>query len=298
MATDRELDALTEFVGRHSRLLVLTGAGVSTGSGIPAYRDRHGKWRHRQPIQHQAFLCEHAVRRRYWARSLVGWPVMGRARPNAAHRAFVALERADRLQHVVTQNVDRLHQRAGSVRVVDLHGRIDRVVCMACDARQPRALLQEQLAGENSRFAEHNGSAAPDGDADLDDHDLAAFVVPACPRCGGILKPDVVFYGDNVPRQRVAFVQDQLAQADALLVVATSLTVFSGFRFCRFAAQQGLPMAAVNLGRTRADDMLSCKVDRECGAALSEVVARLGAESPIRRAGSLQGTDKQGEFSK
>jgi len=259
---------LLDFVQRHQRLFVLTGAGCSTASGIPDYRDAHGEWKRAQPVLLQNFLADEAARRRYWARSLVGWQRMHAARPNDAHRALAALERGGRVEQLVTQNVDGLHQAAGSDNVIDLHGRIDVVRCMACPARVPRAEVQAELVRRNPAFADRDARMAPDGDADLESLDFAAFDVPACARCGGLLKPDVVFFGEGVPKERAARATAALERSDAMLVVGSSLMVYSGYRLVQAMSQAGKPIAAINLGRTRADDLLSLKVTEDCADAL------------------------------
>jgi len=261
--------ALQDFISRHSRLFVLTGAGCSTDSGIPDYRDADGSWKRAQPVQFRAFMDEPATRKRYWARSLVGWRRFGRARPNDAHRALAALERQGRVGLLVTQNVDRLHQAAGSHNVVDLHGRLDLVRCMGCERRIPRDELQQELLRRNPDWIDLDAREAPDGDADLEGLDFSRFEVPECAACGGLLKPDVVFYGESVPRERVATAMQGVRDADAMLVVGTSLMVFSGYRFAREAAAVGIPIATVNLGRTRADDLISLKVAQSCTTALA-----------------------------
>jgi NAD-dependent SIR2 family protein deacetylase len=270
--------SLHEFVARHLRLFVLTGAGCSTGSGIPDYRDANGEWKRvARPVTLQAFLGDERARRRYWARSLVGWKRMDAARPNDAHRALAALEHGGRLEQLVTQNVDGLHQAAGSRKVIDLHGRVAVVRCMSCGLRVPREQLQAELARRNPRFAGLAAVEAPDGDAELDGVELTAFEVPSCEECGGVLKPDVVFFGESVPRDRVARAMAALERADAMLIVGSSLMVYSGYRFARRMAELGKPIAAVNLGKTRADDLLALKVAERCADAL----AFLGA--PPRR---------------
>lgn len=257
--------AFERFLSAHERLVVLTGAGCSTDSGIPAYRDEDGTWRQRRPVQYQDFVSDPAWRRRYWARSLRGYPLMAQARPNAAHGWLAALEASGRLELLVTQNVDGLHQRAGSADVVDLHGSIHRVLCLDCGARSERARMQARLLAANPGFrAEAPATPRPDGDAELDDGDLDPFVVPACERCGGVLKPDVVFFGESVPRERVERTTTALERADALLVMGSSLMVFSGYRFCRAAARLGRPMASVTRGRTRADDLLDLRLRVGC----------------------------------
>jgi len=264
-----EDDLLREFIRRHSRLFVLTGAGCSTDSGIPDYRDADGEWKRAQPVQFRSFMEDALTRKRYWARSLVGWRRFGRARPNDAHRALAALERRGRVGLLVTQNVDRLHQAAGSAAVVDLHGRLDTVRCMGCERRLPREELQQQLLERNPDWVDLDARDAPDGDADLHGLNFSGFDVPACGECGGLLKPDVVFYGESVPRERVTAAMGGIAEADAMLIVGTSLMVFSGYRFAREAAAAGKPIATVNLGRTRADDLVSLKIRRPCTEALA-----------------------------
>jgi len=262
---------LRDFVQAHPRLFVLTGAGCSTDSGIPDYRDTNGGWKRPQPVTYQAFMGETATRQRYWARSLVGWRRFGRAQPNATHRALARLEQQGRVTTLLTQNVDGLHQAAGHQSVIDLHGRLDEVRCMSCDLRLPRDTFQRSLVERNPAWALLDAGDAPDGDADLDGRDFSQFVVPPCPTCGGILKPDVVFFGENVPRHRVDAAVTSLNEADAMLVVGSSLMVFSGYRFAAAAAREGKPIAAVNLGKTRADPLLSLKIEQSCAQALAFV---------------------------
>jgi NAD-dependent SIR2 family protein deacetylase len=278
--------SLEAFVFGHERLFVLTGAGCSTGSGIPDYRDADGEWKRSPPVTLQAFLADEHTRRRYWARSLVGWRRMRTAHPNDAHRALAALEQADRIELLVTQNVDGLHQAAGNCNVVDLHGRVDAVRCMSCARRMPRAQLQAELVARNPAFAELDAADAPDGDADLDGVPFATFDVPACDACGGLLKPDVVFFGESVPRERVSAAMAALERADAMLIVGSSLMVYSGFRFAAAMAAAGKPIAAVNLGKTRADDLLALKVQERCADALGFLLARPRPHSDLPQLGS------------
>jgi len=263
-----DFHALRRFLDCHHRLFVLTGAGCSTNSGIPDYRDSDGNWKRPQPVTFQAFMNDEPTRQRYWARSLIGWRRFGRAQPNDTHHALARLEARGRCELLVTQNVDRLHQAAGSRSVIDLHGRLDLVRCMGCELRMKRTEFQDELAQLNVDWLARDAVDAPDGDADLECVDFASFQVPSCRACGGMLKPDVVFFGENVPRDVVASAQHHLAQADAMLVVGSSLMVYSGFRFAREAAARGLPIAAINLGRTRADDLLTLKVEQACETAL------------------------------
>ena len=263
------MGSLRDFIARHRRLFVLTGAGCSTDSGIPDYRDANGGWKRSPPVNFQSFMGGETVRQRYWARSFVGWQRFRRAEPNAAHAALARLEQQGRLQQLVTQNVDGLHQAAGSMNVIDLHGRLDRVRCTGCDSLVPREELQAELLRRNSKWSGLQGLAAPDGDADLDGLPFGEYSVPSCTRCDGVLKPDVVFFGEAVPRPRVDAAMRQLEQADAVLVVGSSLMVYSGYRFVHAAAQAGKPIAAVNLGRTRADELLTLKVSEPCALALA-----------------------------
>ena len=261
--------SLEAFVAAHPRLFVLTGAGVSTGSGIPDYRDRAGQWKRPPPMTYAVFMGDVAARARYWARSMVGWRTFGRAAPNDAHRALAAMERQGLIELLVTQNVDRLHQAAGSRNVVDLHGRLDQVRCMACEARLLRQHWQEMLEQANPQWLDREAEIAPDGDADLDETDFSSFSIPPCPRCGGIVKPDVVFFGENVPAERGRQPLQALAAARAVLVLGSSLMVYSGYRYALAAVREGKPLAAVNLGHTRADSLLTVKLDTAVDEALT-----------------------------
>lgn len=259
---------LREFIRAHPRLAVLTGAGISTSSGIPDYRDEQGEWKRARPVEFRPFMTDPKVRQRYWARSAIGWPMIVRARPSDAHLALARLEAQGSVEILITQNVDGLHSAAGSKRVIDLHGRLEEVRCMACEHRLPRADLQRQLLAANPEWIDVGGRVAPDGDVDIEGRDYGGFVVPDCPQCGGILKPDVVFFGENVPPDRVARAFEGVANADALLVVGSSLMVYSGYRFAEAAARAGKPIAAINLGVTRADHLLALKVSRPADEAL------------------------------
>lgn len=275
----RPAEQLANFLARHPRILVLTGAGLSTASGIPDYRDRDGVRRGRMPIQGPEFRRLESVRRRYWARSMVGWPVLAKACPNGGHAALAALEGAGRIGSLLTQNVDGLHQQAGSHAVLELHGNIHSVLCLDCGARMPRAFVQQQLVEANPALAGGMATPLPDGDAQVEPEALDDFRLPWCPHCSGTLMPDVVFFGDNVPPARTACALAQMEAADALLVVGSSLMVYSGFRFCRLAAEANKPIAAVNLGRTRADHLISLKIEESAEALLPQVVRLLGADT-------------------
>ena len=272
------LEALADLVEHEGHLLVITGAGCSTASGIPDYRGPDGRWKHSEPIRYQEFVGSERVRRRYWARSMIGWRCVERASPNAAHRALAAMERAGVVHHLVTQNVDGLHQRAGHRRVVDLHGRLDWVDCLDCRCRVPRSDLQRLLETANPGVDAELPVIAPDGDALVPVKLETSLTVPDCPECGGVLKPAVVFFGENVPRPRVEHVRRKLRESNLLLVIGSSLTVYSGFRFCREAAERGIPIAIVNRGRTRADELAAHKLDAEVGRTLLELAAILGIE--------------------
>jgi NAD-dependent SIR2 family protein deacetylase len=262
----------------HGRLVVLTGAGLSTDSGIPDYRGPGS--RARQPMTYQEFVSGPAARQRYWARSHLGWSRMRHASPNAGHRALASLD-PDLL---ITQNVDGLHETAGSRRVVALHGRIADVVCLSCRRTSSRAALATRMVSANPGYAARHADAEvrPDGDVELDA--TADFVVPDCSSCGGVLKPDVVFFGENVPAERVRRCYDAvdaLTPEDSLLVVGSSLTVMSGFRFVRRAAKVGVPVVIVNRGATRGDDLATLKLHAGCSEFLSALVAARGAPRPV-----------------
>ena len=301
-----DIAALADFATRHRRLFVLGGAGCSTESGIPDYRDEKGDWKRPSPVTYQAFMGSEATRKRYWARSLIGWPTMALALPGPAHRALAQLEASGRVELLLTQNVDGLHEAAGSRNTIDLHGRIDTVRCMACDTRSPRSALQIELRRRNPGWAMLEARVAPDGDADIEGRDFSTFDVPSCSACGGLLKPDVVFFGESVPRDRVAAAFAAMSAADAMLVIGSSLMVYSGFRFVQAAVAAGKPVAAINRGRTRADDLFELKAELPVGEALSALVLALGGDAPamtvpltwshsigVRSSGSL-GTSTQG----
>lgn len=264
--------ALQTFLDKHPRVVVLTGAGISTDSGIPDYRDRHAQWKRKQPVQHHDFINNLKTRQRFWARSLIGWPIMRDALPNTAHYKLAEMEHAGHIPLLITQNVDGLHQQAGHKAVIDLHGRSDRVICMSCAAQFSRDKIHTQMLEQNPKFSQFQAQAAPDGDADLDDIDFSLFNVSDCSVCNGTLKPDVVFFGDNVPREKVESSLAQLQQADALLVVGSSLMVYSGFRFCKRAHEWGIPISTLTLGKTRADSLLTLKLDTSINDTLQRLV--------------------------
>ncbi|MDQ6802047.1 MAG: NAD-dependent protein deacetylase [Acidobacteriota bacterium] len=266
---------LSEFLAGARRLVVLTGAGCSTQSGIPDYRSPGGAWTRHKPIYYNDFVRSEDMRRFYWARSYRGWPRFLAARPNAAHHALAELEARGTIDFLITQNVDDLHQEAGSRKLVQLHGRNRVVVCLDCRSEFARAALQDRLAVLNAawiddaRLIADEADFAPDGDSAVARELVGEFRVPACDRCGGVLKPGVVFFGETVPAAKVALAMQRVDEADALLVVGSSLTVWSGFRFVKRAADRRIPIAIVNIGPTRGDAFATVKIEAECGAALT-----------------------------
>ncbi|MCA2185555.1 NAD-dependent protein deacetylase [Nonomuraea cavernae] len=257
-------------------VLVLSGAGLSTESGIPDYRGPTGRARRAEPMTYQRFVGSAEARRRYWARSHVGWRQIGRAAPNAGHRAVAELERCGLLGGIVTQNVDGLHQAAGARGVIELHGALDRVVCLSCRERTSRHELEHRLRSANPGW-EATGHLNPDGDAVLTDDQVAGFRVVDCTGCGGLLKPDVVFFGENVPRPRVEECFALVAAARAVLVLGSSLAIRSGLRFVTRAAALGIPIAIVNQGPTGGDADATLTLDAPLGETLSALAGRLTA---------------------
>lgn len=266
------VDELAGFLAGHRRVAVVTGAGCSTASGIPAYRDDCGRWRRGQPIFYQDFLDDPVMRRRYWARSYFGWTVMQQARPGPAHHALAAFERTGHVFGLVTQNVDGLHQRAGHENVIELHGGLERIRCLDCGHGLPRADLQRRLELLNPDWSPEVLGINPDGDADVDERTYPEFRIAGCPGCGGTLKPDVVFFGESVPRERLDRADDLVDRADAMVIVGSSLVVWSGFRLARRAAGRGIPIVAINNGLTRADALLDFKLGGDCGDVLGQAL--------------------------
>jgi NAD-dependent SIR2 family protein deacetylase len=275
------LDTLIDLIQRSRHVVVLSGAGCSTESGLPDYRDRDGAWKRKAPMTYQEFMGSVAARQRYWARGSVGWRQFRDVRPGRAHTALAALEQARCIECLITQNVDGLHQRAGSRMVIDLHGRIDAVECLHCRATFPREKIQALLDALNPDWVRLHGVSAPDGDALLTDSTCQRFVLADCPDCRGPLKPAVVFFGEAVPHSTVSRAYEALENADALLVVGSSLMVYSGYRFVRRARERGLPVALVNLGVTRADTQVTLKIEANCGQILEQIVARLATGDAI-----------------
>jgi NAD-dependent SIR2 family protein deacetylase len=272
-----DLDALARLVG-DGDVVVLSGAGLSTDSGIPDYRGASGALRRHTPMTYQTFLRDPRGRHRYWARSFVGWRQIRAARPNAGHRAVADLQDVGLVTGVITQNVDGLHQAAGARDVVELHGGLDRTVCLACGDVADRGELDRRLRVVNPHFGPHVDEVNPDGDAELPDDVLDGFVMVDCLACGGgPLKPDVVFFGETVPRGRVDDCFAMVEQAGALLVLGSSLTVMSGYRFVLRAEKLGIPVGLVSLGTTRGDAKVDVRLDAPLAAVLPELVRRLAA---------------------
>ena len=267
-----DASALAALVSRGG-VVVLSGAGLSTDSGIPDYRGPGA--RRATPMTFQAFVGDPGARRRYWARSQLGWRVVARAAPNAGHAAVAALQGAGLLHGVITQNVDGLHSAAGARDVVELHGNLDRVTCLDCGRLSPRAELDDRLRAANPDWQAAATAVKPDGDVDLSDEDVGAFQVVDCAGCGGVLKPDVVFFGETVPRERVQHCFALVEGARALLVLGSSLTVMSGYRFVLRAAKHGIPVAIVNRGPTRGDDKAAVRLDAPLGEVLPALAARV-----------------------
>lgn len=258
------------------QFLVLTGAGISTSSGIPDYRDRDGVRRGKAPMMYQEFLSAPASRRRYWARAMLGWPRIRQARPNAAHEALATLQAKQHIAGLITQNVDTLHDQAGSQEVIELHGSLHRVVCLDCEQRIDRNAIQVVMEAENPYLSGVDAIQAPDGDTLLDPAFEARFQVPRCPYCDGErLKPDVVFFGENVAQATAAKAALCVEQAAGLLVVGSSLMAYSAFRLCRAMAALHKPLIAINLGKTRADGLLDLKIEASCEQLLPLMAERL-----------------------
>jgi NAD-dependent SIR2 family protein deacetylase len=261
-------------------VVVLSGAGISTESGIPDYRGESGSLRRHTPMTYGDFVGSDSGRQRYWARSHLGWRTIGRAVPNDGHRAVAALQERGYLDGVITQNVDGLHQAAGARNVIELHGNLDRVVCLDCRSASPREDLDRRLREANPTFDGQAIRINPDGDVDLAEDAVAEFRLVGCTSCASpLLKPDVVFFGENVPRRRVERCYRLIDDARALLVLGSSLTVMSGFRFVRYAAKAGKPVLIVNLGETRGDPYAALRVNLPLGQALTDLTARLNLSS-------------------
>jgi len=267
--------ALQDFIECNQPLVILTGAGCSTESGIPEYRDHAGRWKHRQPVQYTKFVHQLETRKRYWSRSISGWPRIATALPNTTHYALAHLEQTGLTRYLITQNVDGLHQKAGSRALLELHGGLAWVICLECQFRIPRDEIQKILLQENPGHDRLVDIFAPDGDAIVETQDLSTFRVPACPKCRGILKPDVVFFGEQVPKSSIQLALAELDHARALLVIGSSLMVYSGYRFCKYVKAQNKSVAIINQGHTRADGEVDMKVELPSHMVLSELTTRL-----------------------
>lgn len=265
---------LKNFLTKHQQLLVLTGAGISTESGIPDYRSEevglYARSNHK-PIQYQEFIKYPKVRQRYWARNFVGWPRFSNIQPSATHHAVRQLEMAGKVTTVVTQNVDHLHQKAGSKNVIELHGSGYLVKCLSCPYEVDRFTLQDTLMERNPDMKGSFSMIRPDGDVELSKEEVDKFRVPLCPKCEGAMKPDIIFFGDNVPKARVEQIRKQVSNSEAILVLGSSLTVYSSYRIILQAKEENKEVAILNIGPTRADDIADMKVSTKCGDILPEL---------------------------
>ncbi|MFI5955426.1 NAD-dependent protein deacetylase [Cryptosporangium sp. NPDC051539] len=272
---ESDLAELTALV-RRGGVVVLSGAGISTESGIPDYRGPSGAYsRNHTPMTYQAFTRDQTARRRYWARSFLGWRTISRAAPNDGHRAVARLQRNGLVDSIITQNVDGLHQAGGADDVIELHGSLDRVICLDCGDLSGRLELDDRLRGANPHFGGETDpeTVNPDGDVDLAEELLDGFAVVDCVNCGGVLKPDVVFFGENVPKDRVVDCHATVDRAGLLLVLGSSLTVYSGRRFVMQATKARIPVAIVNQGPTRGDECAAVRLDSPLGPTLAALAA-------------------------
>ena len=280
---DEHAHRLAEFLSANAPVLALTGAGISTASGIPAYRDEAGNWQHAKPVQYADFMNKPDVYQRYWARSSIGWPTMRNAKPNDTHRALAALERLGLVSHLITQNVDALHDKAQHRNLICLHGDLRTVACQQCESPITRDHLQQRMLEDNrswfTRAPTLSTITKPDGDALLAPDAWTDFRAPMCIDCGGLLKPDVVFFGESIPRTTIDKVLDAQQRANALLVVGSSLVVFSGFRIVRDFCAADKPVAIVNKGVTRADELVAQRHSFDAGTLLDAAIKRLPASA-------------------
>lgn len=271
----QELKQLIKVLQAKKNIWILTGAGISAPSGIPTYRDDKGEWKSANPIQHNDFIKHESYRQRYWARSMVGWKLSGRAKPNAAHDAITAMQKSDIISQIVTQNVDSLHTIAHSKDVIDLHGRLREIKCLECNTISKRSDLQPRLVKNNPLLDQYEAEIRPDGDANVEDFDMSTITIPPCDNCGGVLMPNVVFFGGIVPKPRVEKAFSTLAESDCLLVIGSSLKIFSGFRFPRWANQNNLPLYAVNQGEMRGQELFNIIIPESCEKALPIIAKEL-----------------------
>ncbi|XP_013189621.2 NAD-dependent protein deacylase Sirt4 [Amyelois transitella] len=270
----KDIQILREFLTKHEKVLILTGAGISTESGIPDYRSEevglYARSNHK-PIQYQEFVKYPKARQRYWARNFVGWPRFSSIQPNATHFSITKMQKAGKVTAIVTQNVDRLHHKAGSSNVIELHGTGYIVKCLKCPYKVSRDELQEVLLENNLNMKSNFGMIRPDGDVDLTKEQEDNFKSPLCPNCESPLKPDIIFFGDNVPKQRVEQVRKEVSSSDAVFVLGTSLTVYSSYRIILQAKEEKKHIAVLNIGSTRADDIVDIKVSAKCGDILPDL---------------------------
>ncbi|XP_022903283.2 NAD-dependent protein deacylase Sirt4-like [Onthophagus taurus] len=271
---ENDVEFLKEFLKSSTNILVLTGAGISTESGIPDYRSEkvglYARSNHK-PIQHQQFLTSPSIRKRYWARNFVGWPRFSNCKPNSTHFWVRDLELIDKISCVVTQNVDGLHTKAGTEKLIELHGSSYRVFCLNCEKIYSRHDLQQEILKINPFIEDTSNMIRPDGDVDISDETVNKFVMPTCTHCNGLLKPDIVFFGDNVPKRRVETVNNFLKESDSVLVLGSSLFVYSGFRIILQALEEKKEIVIVNIGETRADKLCLNKINARCGDILSKI---------------------------
>ncbi|CAL1536153.1 unnamed protein product [Lymnaea stagnalis] len=269
-----ELFPLQSFISEHSKLFVLTGAGISTESGIPDYRSEGvglyatSKTR---PVQYADFLKKETIRQRYWARNFIGWPRFSSFQPNRSHYILSDWERLGKVHWLVTQNVDALHYKAGSQNVTELHGSAHRVICLSCNFKFTRHAMQDMIIDINPDWSSEAVSIGPDGDVALNSANISDFKVPTCPKCCGILKPEITFFGDNVPKNTVHFVLEKMFESDAVLVIGSSLEVYSGYRFMHRARECGMKIAIINIGPTRADKLADIRISARCGDILQRL---------------------------
>jgi len=274
VSSEEDVEKLSEFLSKKKRLLVITGAGISTESGIPDYRSEDvGLYATstKRPMQHKVFMERPLARQSYWARNFIGWPRWSNFKPNLSHRTLAKWEDTGKISQLVTQNVDQLHYKAGSRNVVELHGTNSIVKCMSCCYSLPRMKYQQILEQENPGMIPRVAEIRPDGDVELTEQEVRSFKVPSCPKCGGILKPFVVFFGDNVPRPRVDQVRRKVEESDSLLVIGSSLYVFSAFRFINQAVEKKIPIGILNIGTTRGDSVADLKIEVKSGDVLPKI---------------------------
>ncbi|XP_062593060.1 NAD-dependent protein lipoamidase sirtuin-4, mitochondrial-like [Saccostrea cucullata] len=272
--TSSDVQILSEFIDKGRNILVMTGAGISTESGIPDYRSQgvglYATSKSR-PVIYQDFVKSEKVRQRYWARNFIGWPMFSSVQPNISHKFLKKLEDLGKVCWLVTQNVDALHYKAGSTKLTELHGSTHRVACMRCDYKVPRSELQVMIETLNPTWRAFSNELAPDGDIQLSQEEIEGFQTPLCPKCSGPLKPEIIFFGDNVPKSTVNFVFEKVQECDKVLVIGSSLEVYSGYRFALRASEMKKPISLLNIGPNRADKLADLKIDAKCSDVLKQV---------------------------